>query len=64
MIYVITFRRADSESKEALRAAGAVTALTVAAMEGKKESTLKSVLSALWNLSSHCSMNKVIIRYK
>lgn len=53
-------RRADSESKQALREVGAVTALMVAAMEGKKESTLKSILSALWNLSAHCSMNKVI----
>ncbi|KAL0271178.1 UNVERIFIED_CONTAM: hypothetical protein PYX00_008355 [Menopon gallinae] len=51
--------RADSESKQALRDIGAVTALMVAAMEGKKESTLKSILSALWNLSGHCSMNKV-----
>jgi len=30
-----------------------------AAMEGRKESTLKSILSALWNLSAHCSINKV-----
>lgn len=32
-----------------------------AAMEVKKESTLKSILSALWNLSAHCSMNKADI---
>jgi len=30
-----------------------------AAMDAKKEATLKSILSALWNLSAHCSMNKV-----
>lgn len=29
-----------------------------AAMKAEKESTLKSILSALWNLSAHCSMNK------
>jgi len=28
-------------------------------MDSKKESTLKSVLSALWNLSAHCGLNKV-----
>ena len=27
----------------------------------KKETTLKSILSALWNLSSHCSENKAEI---
>ena len=32
-----------------------------AAMEGRKESTLKSILSALWNLSAHCSTNKTEI---
>lgn len=32
-----------------------------AAMEGRKESTLKSILSALWNLSAHCSTNKMDI---
>lgn len=32
-----------------------------AAMEANKESTLKSILSALWNLSAHCSMNKADI---
>lgn len=37
---------------------GAVTALMKAAMSVKKDTTLKSILSALWNLSSHCSENK------
>lgn len=31
------------------------------AMIVKKETTLKSILSALWNLSSHCSENKAEI---
>ncbi|XP_034933727.1 uncharacterized protein [Chelonus insularis] len=53
--------RADSSSKQTLREVGAVTALMRAAMEGRKESTLKSILSALWNLSAHCSTNKVDI---
>lgn len=35
-----------------------VVTLMKAAMEAQKESTLKSILSALWNLSAHCSMNK------
>ncbi|KAG8035205.1 hypothetical protein G9C98_001695 [Cotesia typhae] len=53
--------RADSNSKQILREVGAVTGLMKASMEGRKESTLKSILSALWNLSAHCSTNKVDI---
>ncbi|XP_049945823.1 uncharacterized protein LOC126427981 [Schistocerca serialis cubense] len=53
--------RADGASKQALREVGAVPALVRAAMAGTKEATLKSILSALWNLSAHCSMNKVDI---
>ncbi|XP_015606720.1 uncharacterized protein LOC107273236 isoform X2 [Cephus cinctus] len=53
--------RADSCSKKTLREVGSVTGLTKAAMEGRKESTLKSILSALWNLSAHCSTNKADI---
>lgn len=53
--------RADAASKQTLREVGAVTGLMQAAMEAKKESTLKSILSALWNLSAHCSMNKADI---
>ncbi|XP_023720019.1 uncharacterized protein LOC111871273 isoform X3 [Cryptotermes secundus] len=53
--------RADGASKQTLREVGAVSGLMQAAMEGKKESTLKSILSALWNLSAHCSINKVDI---
>ena len=51
--------RADGASKQTLREVGAVSGLMQAAMEGRKESTLKSILSALWNLSAHCSINKV-----
>lgn len=53
--------RADASSKQILRDVGAVLGLTHAAMKGKKETTLKSILSALWNLSAHCSLNKVDI---
>nr|CAH7717003.1 unnamed protein product [Callosobruchus chinensis] len=50
--------RADSTSKEVLREVGAVTGLMKAAMMDNKENTLKSILSALWNLSAHCTENK------
>ena len=50
--------RADLASKKVLREVGSVTSLMQAAMDVQKESTLKSVLSALWNLSAHCSENK------
>ncbi|XP_023235094.1 adenomatous polyposis coli protein-like [Centruroides sculpturatus] len=53
--------RADADSKKALRSVGVVTTLIKAAMEATKESTLKSILSALWNLSAHCSNNKADI---
>lgn len=53
--------RADLASKKTLREVGAVTTLMEAAMNVKKETTLKSILSALWNLSSHCSENKAEI---
>uniref|UniRef100_A0A1B6D309 Adenomatous polyposis coli protein n=1 Tax=Clastoptera arizonana TaxID=38151 RepID=A0A1B6D309_9HEMI len=53
--------RADNQSKTMLRQVNAVVALMIAAMDVKKESTLKSILSALWNLSAHCNMNKVDI---
>ena len=51
--------RADPASKQALREAGAVTALTRAALRTGREPALKSILSALWNLSAHCGLNKV-----
>ena len=53
--------RADLASKKTLREIGAVTTLMESAMAVKKETTLKSILSALWNLSSHCSENKAEI---
>ncbi|XP_028909851.1 adenomatous polyposis coli protein isoform X2 [Ornithorhynchus anatinus] len=53
--------RADVNSKKTLREVGSVKALMECALEVKKESTLKSVLSALWNLSAHCTENKAEI---
>ncbi|XP_041087635.1 adenomatous polyposis coli protein-like isoform X2 [Polyodon spathula] len=53
--------RADVNSKTTLREVGSVKALMECALEVKKESTLKSVLSALWNLSAHCTENKADI---
>ncbi|KAK4883631.1 hypothetical protein RN001_006950 [Aquatica leii] len=50
--------RADTSSKEILREVGAVTGLMNAAMINNKENTLKSILSALWNLSAHCTESK------
>ncbi|XP_040829280.1 adenomatous polyposis coli protein isoform X2 [Ochotona curzoniae] len=53
--------RADVNSKKTLREVGSVKALMECALQVKKESTLKSVLSALWNLSAHCTENKADI---
>uniref|UniRef100_A0A7N6FAX7 Adenomatous polyposis coli N-terminal dimerisation domain-containing protein n=1 Tax=Anabas testudineus TaxID=64144 RepID=A0A7N6FAX7_ANATE len=53
--------RADVNSKKTLREVGSVRALMGCALEVQKESTLKSVLSALWNLSAHCTENKADI---
>lgn len=50
--------RADNNIKLILTEIGTVTALTKAAMKNRNENTLKSILSALWNLTAHCSMNK------
>lgn len=52
----------DLASKRALRDVEAAMALVRAAMvKRRRESTLKSVLSALWNLSSHSPDNKADI---
>ena len=51
--------RADGGSKASLRDVGAVAILMQAALSARKESTLKVILSAVWNLSAHCSINKV-----
>ncbi|KPP64600.1 hypothetical protein Z043_117031, partial [Scleropages formosus] len=53
--------RADINSKKTLREVGSVSALINCALQATKESTLKSVLSALWNLSAHSTENKVAI---
>uniref|UniRef100_A0AAY4EUW5 Uncharacterized protein n=1 Tax=Denticeps clupeoides TaxID=299321 RepID=A0AAY4EUW5_9TELE len=53
--------RADINSKRTLRDVGSVPALMSCALQATKESTLKSVLSALWNLSAHSTENKVAI---
>ncbi|KAI5698859.1 hypothetical protein M8J75_012831 [Diaphorina citri] len=57
----LTFGHADVKSKQILREVGAVPALMKSAMEASKESTLKSILSALWNFSAHCNNNKIDI---
>ena len=53
--------RADASCKEALREAGTATALMQAAMMSSTEQTLKSILSALWNVSAHCVENKAAV---
>nr|XP_020636606.1 adenomatous polyposis coli protein 2 isoform X1 [Pogona vitticeps] len=53
--------RADMNSKKVLREVGSVAALMQCALRASKESTLKSVLSALWNLSAHSTDNKAAI---
>ncbi|XP_077463924.1 adenomatous polyposis coli protein 2 [Stigmatopora argus] len=50
--------RADISGKRVLRDVGCVSALMTCALQATKESTLKSLLSALWNLSAHSSENK------
>ncbi|XP_068175941.1 adenomatous polyposis coli protein 2 isoform X2 [Antennarius striatus] len=53
--------RADINSKRVLRDIGCVSALMTCALQATKESTLKSLLSALWNLSAHSIDNKMAI---
>ncbi|KAM6945694.1 adenomatous polyposis coli protein 2 [Aplochiton taeniatus] len=53
--------RADINSKRVLRDIGSVSGLITCALQATKESTLKSLLSALWNLSAHSIDNKVAI---
>lgn len=50
--------RVDDKMKLILSDIGTVTALAKAAMKNSNESTLKSIMSALWNLTAHSSMNK------
>lgn len=53
--------RADISSKRVLRDIHCVSALMTCALQATKESTLKSLLSALWNLSAHSIDNKSAI---
>ncbi|XP_039623052.1 adenomatous polyposis coli protein 2 [Polypterus senegalus] len=53
--------RADINSKKILRDVGCVSGLMTCVLRASKESTLKSLLSALWNLSAHSTENKVAI---
>uniref|UniRef100_A0A0V0J546 Adenomatous polyposis coli protein n=1 Tax=Schistocephalus solidus TaxID=70667 RepID=A0A0V0J546_SCHSO len=48
----------DSRSMIALRKVQAAHRLTLAVLSAKREPTLRTTLSALWNLSSHCTTNK------
>ncbi|VDN16857.1 unnamed protein product [Dibothriocephalus latus] len=50
--------RTDSRSMIALRRVQAAHRLTLAVLSAKREPTLRTTLSALWNLSSHCTTNK------
>lgn len=50
--------RTDAKSKAALRKVQAASRLTVAVLSTRREPTLRTTLSALWNLSSHCTSNK------
>lgn len=52
---------ADPASRDVLREVGTVAGLMKAAMLSTKESTLKSILNALWNLSAHSMENKAEI---
>ena len=53
--------RADEFCRKTLRDAGAVKALLTAAQALRGEPALRTTLSALWNLSAHCSDNKAEI---
>ncbi|XP_049540748.1 uncharacterized protein LOC125954436 [Anopheles darlingi] len=53
--------RADAVTKKTLAEIGTVHILTEAAMRCTVENTLKSILSALWNLSNHCAHNRAHI---
>lgn len=51
--------RADANMKDVLSEIGTVTILSHAAVKyTHQENTLKAILSALWNLSNHCTKNK------
>uniref|UniRef100_A0A182UDG5 Adenomatous polyposis coli protein n=1 Tax=Anopheles melas TaxID=34690 RepID=A0A182UDG5_9DIPT len=50
--------RADTITRQTLVEIETVTLLMEAAMRCTVENTLKSILSALWNLSNHCAQNR------
>ena len=50
--------RAEESCRKALREVGAIPALLGAAQSVESEAALRTTLSALWNLSAHCSENK------
>ncbi|CDW60050.1 Adenomatous polyposis coli protein [Trichuris trichiura] len=50
--------KADQSSKIALKVNRTGTLLVVAALGARKETTIKSILSALWNITSHCEENQ------
>lgn len=54
--------RAGDFIKKTLREIDAVSMLMKIALRMRKESTLKAVLSALWNLSAHSHLNKVTFK--
>jgi adenomatosis polyposis coli protein len=53
--------RADVNMKQALNEIETVKILTTVAMKCVQETSLKAILSALWNLSNHCAKNKAEI---
>lgn len=53
--------KADAASKKILRESGMVFALLKCSMESERESSLKCLLNALWNVSSHSADNKADI---
>ncbi|PAA47274.1 hypothetical protein BOX15_Mlig012377g3, partial [Macrostomum lignano] len=53
--------QADAECRAVLGRLGAAGVLTRAALQVRRETTLRSLLSALWNLSAHSTANKEAI---
>ncbi|XP_039260575.2 uncharacterized protein LOC120336871 isoform X2 [Styela clava] len=51
----------DEKCQDILRQKNLVSVLMKCALKSKREDTLKSVLSALWNLSGHCPENRTSI---
>ncbi|ESO03271.1 hypothetical protein HELRODRAFT_191982 [Helobdella robusta] len=53
--------KADADAKIVMKESGMVAGLLTAGMEAEKESTLKCILDALWNISAHSVENKADI---